>query len=554
MIMTLTGQTLGRYQLETLIGRGGMAQVYKAWDPNTQRYVAVKVLHQHLVDDTNFAERFAREGKLIANLHHPNIVALYDFDRQEIPGGGSIHYMVMPLVPGQSLKERLESCIDVDERLSFDEVLRIIDGVAAALDYAHAKDMVHRDIKPGNILFDENGNSLLTDFGLARMTFGARLTESGVASGTPAYMAPEQGLGEPGDHRSDIYSLGIILYEMLTNALPFLADTSLGILMKHINEPLPSPRSIVPSLSPAVEAVIFRATAKDPDSRFQTARAMADELHNALDDGQISARTRAVSSQHGQRPKAPTSLLIRYGPLAAVVVALLVVIGVILANSAPPPTTPAPASTAVSAMTAGPVPFSTDFEADSEYNSGWPQRLDGVYRSEIVDGAYILQSEAPAQAHTAIFSPEYYQYSAMILETNATLLPNSQPDSGYGLVFRYQDEDNYYVFAINGRQQVSIWVRENAAWRELRGGEDDWTVDEAVAPIGESNYLSLLAVGDHFTGYVNGRRVVDVRDATFTRGAVGFYIATTVRNVEQIHTEVSLANFSVTNAVPSMSG
>lgn len=548
-----TGQTLGRYRLDKLVGRGGMAQVFKAWDPNTQRNVAIKVLHQHLVDETNFKERFAREGKLVASLTHPNILPLYDFDRQDTDLG-TIHYMVMPLVSGLNLKERLEACHDTGELMPLPEVLHILDGVASALDYAHTKDMVHRDIKPGNILLDESGNAQLTDFGLARMTFGARLTETGVASGTPAYMAPEQGLGEPGDASSDIYSLGIILYEMLTNNLPFKADTSLGILMKHINEPLPSPRSIVPELSPAIEAVVFRASAKEPDSRYPTARAMIDELQAAIEGGPVSERTRTVHSQQ-QRVTASRPQIRPITVLAGLaVIAALAVVGLMALRGqmAAPPALPTQQE--VSAMTAGPVPFSTDFEDDNEYNDGWPQRSEGVFVSEITDGQYILRSEAPAQAHTAIFSPDYYQYSALIAEMNATLLPDSQPDSGYGLVFRYQDEDNYYVFAINGRQQVSIWARENGEWRELRDGTDDWTVDEAVEPGGTANYLSVLAIGDHITGFVNSKRVVDVLDDTFTRGGVGFYIATTVRNVDQVHTAVGVEDFSVTNAVPSMSG
>lgn len=553
MLMTIrTGQTLGRYRLEELIGRGGMAQVFKAWDPNTQRYVAIKVLHQHLVDETNFKERFAREGQLVANLTHPNILPLYDFAQQETDLG-TAHFMVMPLINGPTLKDRLEACNTTDEPLPLSDVLHILEGIATALDYAHAKDMVHRDIKPGNILFDESGNALLTDFGLARMTFGARLTETGVASGTPAYMSPEQGMGEPGDARSDIYSLGIILYEMLTNNLPFLADTSLGILMKHINEPLPSPRSVVPELSPAIEAIVFRATAKEPDSRYANARAMVDELLIAVEGGRVSNRTRAVRSQQ-QRVRNVNRQPILTMLAGGIVVVVIAVLGVLALRGGVLSATPTPTQQAVSAMTAGPVSFSTSFEAEDEYNRGWPQRAAGVFINEIVDGQYRLRSEAPAQAHTAIYSPEFYQYSALIAEMNAVLLPESQSDSGYGLVFRYQDENNYYVFAINGRQQVSIWIREDGMWRELRDGTDDWTIDEAVEATGNANYLSVLAVGNSFTGFVNGRRVVTVQDDTFIRGAVGFYIATTVRDVEQVNTAVNVESFSVTNAVPSMSG
>jgi serine/threonine protein kinase len=263
-----------------------MAQVFKAWDPNTGRYVAIKVLHQHLIDESVFKERFAREGQLIASLSHPNIVTLYDFDTIETDNGIS-PYMVMPFIDGPSLKDRLERLNTQGQRMPLDEVVRIVEGIAAALDYAHDKDMVHRDIKPGNILFNDQGAPLLTDFGLARLTFGARLTDSGTASGTPAYMAPEQGLGEPGDRRSDIYSLGIILHELLTGQLPFVADTGLGLLMKHIHEPLPSPRLAVPDLPPEVEAV---ASAPRPMTRpaATTAAGAAAEQAPRFRTGNVS--------------------------------------------------------------------------------------------------------------------------------------------------------------------------------------------------------------------------------------------------------------------------
>ena len=290
----IPGQKLGRYEIAALQGSGGMAQVFKAWDPNTQRFVAIKVLHPYLVDDTSFLERFDREGRLIASLSHPNIVSIYDFDHVASETE-PLHYMVMPFISGPSLKERLEDLNTRGELMALSDIVRLVEQIAAALDYAHDRDMVHRDIKPGNILFDESGNALLTDFGLARMTFGERLTQSGVTSGTPAYMSPEQGVGEPGDRRSDLYSLGIILHELLTGALPFTADSSLGLLMKHINEPLPSLRERNPDLPPEVEAVVFRATAKDPTSRYPTAGALAAELRAAVVDRVVSQETRNVS-------------------------------------------------------------------------------------------------------------------------------------------------------------------------------------------------------------------------------------------------------------------
>lgn len=548
--MTLkTGQTLGRYQLEALQGSGGMAQVFKAWDPNTGRYVAIKVLHQHLIDESVFKERFAREGQLIASLSHPNIVTLYDFDAIETDNGIS-PYMVMPFIDGPSLKDRLESLNAQGQRMPLDEVMRIVEGIAAALDYAHGKDMVHRDIKPGNILFNDQGAPLLTDFGLARLTFGARLTDSGTASGTPAYMAPEQGLGEPGDRRSDIYSLGIILHELLTGQLPFVADTGLGLLMKHIHEPLPSPRLAVPELPPEVEAVVFRAAAKDPASRYPTAGALAAELRTAIEQGVVSPQTLRVSRRHDRAARRG----IPWPIVAGAGLGLLAVLAIVLLASQTRAPQPTPTVPAVSAMTAGPVPFSTSFDPDDEYNLGWPIREEGLFTTAIRDGQYVIQSSAPGQAHTATFLPDEYRYSALIIETDATLLPESQPDSGYGIVFRYENEDSYYVFAINGRQQVSIWLRRDGAWLELRGGADEWTYDAAVHPMGELNHLSILAHGGTLTGYVNGKRVVQVEDDTIREGGVGFYIATTVRQVERVQTGVAFNNFLVTNVVPSMSG
>ncbi len=540
----LLGKTLGRYRLEKLQGRGGMAEVFKAWDPNTQRHVAIKVLYLHLAEEPNFRERFDREGKLIASLNHPHIVTLYDFDRVETETG-AIHYMVMPFITGPSLKDIIQDCAAREERLPLERIVTIVEGIASALDYAHTKGMVHRDIKPANILFDEYGSPLLTDFGLARLTFGARLTQSGTASGTPAYMSPEQGTGEPGDHRSDVYSLGIILYEMLTNELPFTADTSMGMIVKHLKEPLPSVRTAVPELSPAVEAVVYRATAKDPASRYQSAGELAAELRSALRGERLSRATLRAPWQQARRRSAP-QLLGLLG-LASLVAILLIGVGALgaLQSATPTPTVPR-----VSAMTGG-VPFSTGFEEGEEFNAGWPITRDGLLRREIVDGQYIMRAQAPG-AYSAVFQP--FDYASVIVETNATLNPNSQTDSAYGIIFRYVNEDNYYVFAVHGRQQVSIWVRLDGEWRELRGGETNWTPSDRVRPPGEANHLSVLAEGDHLLGFVNGTRVVDVRDDSIREGAVGFYIATTERPLDEILTEVAFDNIIVTNAVPSMSG
>ena len=232
---------------------------------------------------------------------------------------------------------------------------------------------------------------------------------------------------------------------------------------------------------------------------------------------------------------------------------MLALVVLVASMAGAPPPTPTPTVPAVSAMTAGPVPFSTSFDPGDEDNLGWPIYTEGLFTTTLTDGQYLIQSQAPAQAHTAIYEADYYTYTALIVETDGTLLPDSQPDSGYGIVFRYENEESYYVFAINGRQQVSIWLRQDGAWQELRGGPDDWTFDDAVNPIGEVNHLSILASGSHLTGFVNGKQVVNVEDSTIVRGAVGFYVATTVRDVDSVLARIAFDNFTVTNAVPSMS-
>jgi len=544
----LADKTLGRYRLEKLLGRGGMAQVYKAWDPNTQRYVAIKVLHEYLADEPGFQERFSREGTLAASLNHPNIVGVYDFDTA-ITEAGRVSYMVMPLVEGPSLRHKIMDVGARGERLPLEEVVRIVEGIASALDYAHARGMVHRDIKPANILFDERGTPLLTDFGLARLVSGARLTESGYTGGTPAYMSPEQGRGEAGDQRSDIYALGIILHEMLTGRLPFEADSGPAMIMKHLDEPLPSVRKLVPELPVAVEAVVYRAAAKRPQDRYPSAGELAAELRAALAGEPISRATRNARLRPPALQRAGDALL--FGAVALIVLAALVLIFVLNRGDAVAPSVPTP-SAPVAAMTGGAVPFSTGFDDGDEYNLGWPLSQ-GIFTQEIAGGQYHLRSMLAGQAHTAIFDPVFH-YSSLIVETSATLREPSQPDSGYGLVFRYQDEDHYYVFAVNGRQQVSIWLRQGGAWQELRGSSDTWTFNEAVAPLGQPNHLSIRASEDYIEGFVNRRRVVTVRDDAIAEGAVGFYIATTLRPVEDVLTDVVFDSFTVSTAVPSMTG
>lgn len=276
-LFDLTGRTLGKYRLVEKLGQGGMAQVYKAYQPDLDRYVAIKVLHPHLTGDPDFAARFRREARAIAALEHPNIVRVYDFDTAE-----GLGFLVMEYLEGENLKQRLYRLGCEGKRMDLAQVTEIVSVLTDALDYAHRQGLVHRDVKPSNVLLTASGRPVLTDFGIARMVDITTITESGGTLGTPAYMSPEQGRGEPGDARSDIYALGAMLYQMCTGQLPFDADTPYAVILKHITAPLPLPRSVCPDLPEAVERVILKAMAKDPDDRFQTAGEMGRALQAAV--------------------------------------------------------------------------------------------------------------------------------------------------------------------------------------------------------------------------------------------------------------------------------
>jgi serine/threonine protein kinase len=275
----LAGLNLGKYQLREQLGRGGMADVYRAYHPQLDRFVAVKVLRGELVDDPEFLARFQREAKIVAALRHANIVQVFDADAQD-----DIYYMVMELLDGDSLKARLTDYRARDERMPYGEVVRVMLDVLDGLAYAHSEGMIHRDLKPANIMLIKRGQAVITDFGIAQMVGATRYTMSGALMGTLNYMAPEQGMQNQSDARSDLYSLGIVLYEMLTGKPPFDADTPLAILMKHVNEPLPLPSTSGVNIPQPLERVLLKALSKNPDDRYQTAAEMAQAIRAAAEE------------------------------------------------------------------------------------------------------------------------------------------------------------------------------------------------------------------------------------------------------------------------------
>jgi serine/threonine protein kinase len=270
--MTIEGRVLsGRYAVGELIGRGGMAEVHLATDRVLQRPVAVKVLGDWLTGDDTFVERFRREARAAARLSHPGLVAVYDTGSED-----GIHYIVMEHVAGETLADLLRR----DGRLPPERAASIARGVAGALAVAHAAGIVHRDVKPANVMLTRDGRTKLMDLGIARGLEGESITRTSSILGTAGYLSPEQARGERVDHRSDIYSLGCVVYEMLTARQPFEADNPVAVAFKHVHEEPVPPSSREPSVPPALDEVTLRAMAKDPAARFPS----ADEMSAALDD------------------------------------------------------------------------------------------------------------------------------------------------------------------------------------------------------------------------------------------------------------------------------
>jgi eukaryotic-like serine/threonine-protein kinase len=264
----------GRYRLEARLGSGGMSTVYLARDETLERPVAVKVMHREISDQPDQLERFRREARAVAQLSHPNVVAVIDAGED-----GGYPYIVFEYVDGETLKQR----IDRVGRLPVDEAAAYAIEVGRGLAAAHARRLVHRDVKSQNVLIDPDGRAKVTDFGIARSLESDGLTKTGRVLGTTDYVSPEQAMGQEVDARSDIYSLGVLLYEMLTGEVPFHADTVVGVAMKHVNEQMPDVQRRRPEISSALAAVVERATAKDPKRRYPDMGSFLADLEGALE-------------------------------------------------------------------------------------------------------------------------------------------------------------------------------------------------------------------------------------------------------------------------------
>jgi serine/threonine protein kinase len=573
---TFTNKRIGRYEIRERIGVGGMARVYKGWDTNLDRTVAIKILHEHLAEDSSFKERFEREAKLIASLNHPNIVQVYDFSVLD-EGGQMISYMVMPYIPGKTLKEVLENFCERDTRMSHEAIRDVLLDVASALHYAHSRGMVHRDVKPANILFDEHDRAVLSDFGIARLIESSSLTQDGATVGTPTYISPEQAAGLPVDSRSDLYALGVMLYEMLAGEPPFSGDTNLSIILKHMSEPVPSISEKLSVSNAALDALIFKTMAKNPDDRFPDAQAFADALVGVfggdasrvgksitsttevkalrLEDTQTLAPTETVKLAAAELPPQPHYGMMR--TLLAVGVfglAIAALVAVILITQRPTETLNEP-NILTAAPTLPPATnqyFTSSFSTDDPTNAGWEQNDNAsVIRKITPEGFYDFESKLTSSAVTSIYSPNV-SFTDGTVRLEGMLDPSSNPNSAFGIVFRFQDEENYNVFAVDGIGRYSIWELKNAQWHELRGLDGErWTANEFVNKQGEKNRLSITFIGGHFIGSVNDQTLADVTlDDTFKAGAVGVYLAT-----YKTGTATTLIDtYQVSGDIPAMPG
>ncbi|OKJ16712.1 serine/threonine protein kinase [Kitasatospora sp. CB01950] len=304
---TTEGHSLGhgRYVLQRLLGQGGMAAVHLAYDTVLDRQVAVKTLHTELGREASFKERFRREAQAVARLQHTNIVSVFDSGEDVGPDGTATPYIVMEFVEGRSLKDVLDEQVTTRGAMPTEQALKITAAVLSALEASHDQGLVHRDIKPANVMVSTKGVVKVMDFGIARALQSGvtSMTQTGMVVGTPQYLSPEQALGKSVDARSDLYSVGCMLFELLSGQLPFDGDSAFSIAYKHVQETPPAPSTLNGTVTPAVDALVAQALRKDPAHRFPTAEAMREEVE------------RVAAGEQGNTPlQASTPLVIGEGP------------------------------------------------------------------------------------------------------------------------------------------------------------------------------------------------------------------------------------------------
>ncbi len=567
-------EKIGRYEILNELGRGGMATVYRAFDPRFKRSVAIKVLPREFLHDPGFRARFDREAQTIATLEHPAIVPVYDFGEE-----GGQPYLVMRYMPGGSLSDRLKR-----GPLTVQQAGDILNRLASALERAHQIGVIHRDLKPQNVLFDQYGNAFLSDFGSAYLVQASSALTGDAIIGTPAYMSPEQARGdEELDGRSDIYALGAILFEMLTGRQPYEADTPMGVAVKHITEPVPRILEVKSDLPQALEEIISRAMAKQRTDRFETPLEMARALGSLVDPeravssaaqrdttipldpssalgqpGLASPPRTAADSIHtyagkpaetygstldsgmpGPRRKnllgIPQWIWIVAGVILVSGVCGLVAIGggtaAVLRNLSNPAPGPAPIGSP-QVMTEK-ILFQDDFLDPS---SGWDRYTGEEAVTDYASGGYrILVNDENAY----FWSNPYLFFSDALIEVQATKIAGPD-DNDFGIICRYQDADNFYFFLISSDGYYSINKYTDGEYKIV--GREAYTFHERIRQGQATNLLQASCVGDLLALTVNGERLFEVRDPDFAGGDVGLIAGT----FAEPGTDILFENFKVT--------
>lgn len=545
----MLGTKLGGYEIVGQIGEGGMATVYKAYQPAMDRYVALKILPPAYAKKPDFVQRFIREARTIARLEHRNILPVHDFGEEN-----GITYLAMRYVEAGTLKDIL-----AEGTLTLRDVVDVVRQTCAGLDYAHRQGVIHRDVKPANIIVDDEGAAYLTDFGIAKVLEGTvDLTESGAAVGTPAYMAPEQSLGEEVDARTDIYALGIMLYEMVVGEAPYSADTPVAVALAHIHRPLPRPRDVNPGVPEVVEQVILKALAKEKAERYESARDLSDALQTALEASGVSQETsllklasKAQSTRSAQTrvetaqaagdftegittpalagPATPQhKRAVPLGTLmggVALVGVLALAAAVFIPRLLPGADTGGDAqvtpSTEVAEVDTGRWPVVMLDEFDGEETLWFEGELsnDMITAVHTVEnGKYVWETNGNgtvnwyyAREDAPVVSDFYFSVEAQKVSGPST--------ASYGYLFRTNDAAAYYFHIVDSTQQYLVSRWDFSSWTPLIPP----TFSEAIRP-DEVNTLAVQAEGSHFVFLVNGEIIAQLDDDTNGFGVVGLAI------------------------------
>jgi len=560
------GKTLGQYQIIELAGKGGMATVYKAFQPSLNRYVALKILPDYLAQDGEFVARFEQEARAAAALRHPNIMVVYDVGQE-----GNTHYIAAEFLEGKTLAEIVKQ---QGAPLPLPRIVNIVNQLSSALDFAHQRGLVHRDVKPSNAFVGLDDHVTLMDFGIAKaLTGGAGMTRTGTMIGTPEYMSPEQAEAKPIDHRSDIYSLGVVLYLLLTGRVPFQSDSPTAVMLAHVTQPPTPPSQFNPSIPRSVEAVVMHALAKRPEDRFQSSGLLAQALAQAAGQPAPAAAfippTVQVFEPRQTPPPSPPPPSVRpaipiptsppaprktnwllIGGLSVGAVAILCVVSVVFCGvlgaltgkATPTPTrllvaestqTPQPQSTRVAAAVPPAQPtssagvlFDDDFSSEqASKDKGWT--FDSGDNVDYTWSASKFSVSVKKKQWYGWKSPgdKYDDFGAQV-EAQAA----GSDYAEYGLAFRISGSDNgsFYVFAVTTNGKYYLQKRLDGAWADTDPVSS--TASPAIKTGTGKNTLGVLARGNEILLFINGTLVNTVTEDSLDSGKIGVFAATGSNN------------------------